>query len=146
MKEHPMGYKRKRGLDLEFPDSFTDASGEKLAVCIASGTMEEFFTVREVWRRPLVDADTVRAEMAEIYDILEPKLVSWNLEEDDGAAIPFTRDTLAAQDRVLVATIVDSWLNAVEGVSRPLVQPSPAGEQSVVASIPTEPLSPAQAS
>ena len=141
-----MGYKRKRGLDLEFPDSFTDDSGEKLAVCIASGTMEEFFTVRELWRRPLVDADTVRAEMAGIYDVFESKLVSWNLEEDDGSAIPFTRDTLAAQDRVLVAAIVEAWLNAVQGVRRPLVLPSLAGEQSLAASIPTEPLSPAQAS
>lgn len=141
-----MGYKRKRGLDLEFSEAFTDDSGEKLAVCIASGTMEEFFTVQELWRRPLVDAETVRTDMVEIYDIFAPLLVSWNLEEDDGSEIPFTRDTLAAQDRALVAAIVVSWLDAVQGVRRPLVQPSPAGEPSVAASIPTEPLSPAQAS
>jgi hypothetical protein len=142
-----VGYKRKRGLDLEFPPEFTDDSGERLEVCIASGTMEEFFTVRELLHRRVENAESARKDMTEIYDILAPLLVSWNLEEDDGAAIPLTRDTLAAQDWALASTIVQCWLNAVQGVRLPLERPSPAGEQSVVASIPMETLPPpAQAS
>lgn len=141
-----MGYRKKRGLDLEFGDEFTDSSGEKLEVCIASGTIEEFFLVKELSSRTMTDVATLREDMAEMYGVLGPKLVSWNLEEADGSPIPFTRETLAAQDRALVSAIVEAWLTAVRSVPAPLPQPSPAGDPSGVASIPTEPLSPAHAS
>lgn len=141
-----MGYRKKRGFDLEFPDSFTDDKGEKLEVCIAGGTVEEYFTVKELLYKDVVDANSVREDMAGIYDILGPKLVSWNLEEADGSPIPFNRDTLAAQDKALAVAIVESWTDALSSVRRPLAQPSPDGSPSEVASIPTEPLSPAPAS
>lgn len=137
-----MGYKRKRTHVLEFDDNQFDG----LEVVADSASMDEYFTIRDLLDRPTSTAAGARDDLREIFDLLVPKLVSWNLEAEDGSPVPLDRETFGSQDREFTGAIVQAWLQAVQGVRRPLPTPSPSGEQSVAASIPTETLSASQVS
>lgn len=69
------------------------------------------------------------------------KLISWNLEDDNGQPVPATPEAVLGQDKDLMVTILEAWLEALNGVAAPLEQSSPAGEPSLEASIPMETLS-----
>ncbi|MFI9235764.1 hypothetical protein [Streptomyces sp. NPDC053079] len=73
-------------------------------------------------------------------------LISWNLEDEDGAPVPITEETVFAQDQDFVLRLAAAWIEAISGVSAPLEQSSPDGGLSPVASIPMEPLSESLAS
>ncbi|TVZ96525.1 hypothetical protein [Streptomyces sp. BK340] len=81
-----------------------------------------------------------------MVELLAERLVDWNLEDEDGAPVPPTLDAIKGEDHDMIMAIITQWTNAVAGVPAPLEQPSPAGETSPVASIPTEALSPSLAS
>lgn len=69
-----------------------------------------------------------------------PHLVSWDLEEADGSAVPVS--AALDQDKDLLTVIYTAWLNGSTGVSAPLEQNSPDGPHSVRdVSLPMEPLS-----
>lgn len=70
-------------------------------------------------------------------------LVSWNLEDENGAPIPCTREALFGQvDNDLALSLATEWLERLGGkVDDPLPTSSPSGEPSPVASIPMEALS-----
>jgi hypothetical protein len=130
-----VGYVRTRTRTLEF----VGAQFEGFEVVADKGTVEDFLNLKELTDRPSASFEAALADLVLAYDRLVPLLVSWNLEDDNGAPIPLDRETFGKQDRELTAAILAAWLRL--DVSRPLEQPSPAGEQSVAASIPTEPLS-----
>jgi hypothetical protein len=70
------------------------------------------------------------------------KLISWNLEDEDtGEPIPATPQAILDQDKDLMVAVLSGWLDGVNGVSAPLEQASPDGQQSPVESIPMETLS-----
>lgn len=69
------------------------------------------------------------------------KLVSWNLEDEDGTPIPATPDAVLEQDKDLMIAVLNAWLDALNGVPAPLEPNSPDGEPSLEASIPMETLS-----
>jgi hypothetical protein len=71
-------------------------------------------------------------------------LVSWNLEDDDGAPVPATLEGVLDQDIDFVFQIIGAWLDSVGEVAGPLGQSSSAGLPSLAASLPMEPLSPSQ--
>ncbi|MEI5100292.1 hypothetical protein RB200_19415 [Streptomyces sp. PmtG] len=70
-------------------------------------------------------------------------LVSWNLEEEDGTAIPATQDSVQQQDHDMVLALANAWMQALAGVhdADPLPESSPSGEPSLAASIPMAELS-----
>ncbi|MCP2248734.1 hypothetical protein [Lentzea aerocolonigenes] len=67
-------------------------------------------------------------------------LVDWNLVEDD-EPVPADEKGIWSQDRELVLITIRAWIDALASVSRPLAQPSPAGEPLAGVSIPMETLS-----
>lgn len=75
-------------------------------------------------------------------------LIEWNLEDADGQPIPTTLEAVQQRDKELILRLATAWLDAVNGVHEgdPLPASSPGGEPSLVASIPTETLSPSLAS
>lgn len=77
------------------------------------------------------------------------RLISWNLEEEDGTPVPTTQEAVLAQDQALMLAILDGWigkLNKEAEVPTPLEPSSPAGEPFPEASLPMEPLSESLAS
>jgi hypothetical protein len=69
-------------------------------------------------------------------------LVSWNLCDEDGAAVPATRAGLLTLDPNHVNRIVRAWQRAVSDVSADLGKELTSGAPSVEASLTMEPLSP----
>lgn len=75
-------------------------------------------------------------------------LISWNLEDEQGAPLPTTLDAVKQLDHNLVAALNNAYINTLIGVhdADPLPETSTSGEPSQVASIPMEALSPSLAS
>lgn len=69
------------------------------------------------------------------------KLISWNLEDDQGQPVPATPEAVLGQDKDLMVTILEAWLDGINGVPAPLDQSSTGGAPSLEASIPMETLS-----
>lgn len=67
-------------------------------------------------------------------------LISWNLEDDDDQPVPPTAEGLYTQDLEFCVSVITAYMQAVSGVSASLGKESPAGEPSLAASIPMEPL------
>jgi hypothetical protein len=67
--------------------------------------------------------------MDEISDQVSKALVSWNLEAEDGTEVPATGEGMEGQDFDLVLKIVNSWLDAITGVSKDLGKDSSSGEK-----------------
>ena len=69
-------------------------------------------------------------------------LVEWNLEDEQGAAVPATLEGVRAQETDFILRVVFAWIEAVASVPGPLGAGSSDGGRSVEQSIPMEPLSP----
>lgn len=77
-----------------------------------------------------------------VFELMTGLLESWNVEDEHGQQIPATFEGVCTQDASMVMAILNALQTATSGVPDPLPQSSPAGEPSLVASIPTETLSP----
>lgn len=123
-----MGYKRNpKVYNLVFGDD-TDYPG--LEVQVRSLTMGQLF---KTWT-----GDDTSNGAAATYDLLVERLVSWNLEEEDGTPVPTTREAIDDQDDDMVMAIQKQWLAAVRGVPAPLESGSDSGATSPVESMLTE--------
>lgn len=69
------------------------------------------------------------------------KLIDWNLEDEDGTAVPTTVEAVLEQDQGLMMAILGRWLDGLAGVSAPLEPSSTGGAPSPVESIPMDTLS-----
>jgi hypothetical protein len=81
-----------------------------------------------------------------MVSLVASHLVEWNRDDEHGAALPPTMESLEDEEPSLVNLIIDKWTDAVAGVSAPLEQPSTSGAPAPVESIPMEALSPSLAS
>lgn len=79
--------------------------------------------------------------LREMFEFFGAFLVKWNLEDEDGTPIPCNIDGLLSQDAEFVLSIITAWLGVVGNIATPLKEGSNNGQQSEVASIPTETLS-----
>ena len=71
------------------------------------------------------------------------RLVSWNLEEDDGSPVPATLAGVTDQDMGFMIALITTWIDAVSSVDTPLPPASANGQSPAPeASLPTETLSP----
>jgi hypothetical protein len=81
-------------------------------------------------------ADRLFAEFAE-------RLISWNLEEDDGTPVLPTLAGVQDQDQGFMLGLIGTWIGAVTSVDIPLPEGSANGQSPAPeASLPTESLSP----
>lgn len=65
-------------------------------------------------------------------------LISWNLDDEDGIAVPATLEGVSSQDFDFTLTLIMAWMEAIAGTNPPLKENSPSGEQSLEAGIPME--------
>jgi hypothetical protein len=91
------------------------------------------------------DADVAMAlaEADKLFGAFAACLVSWNLEDENGAPLPPTYEAITGLDDFdFVIDLVTTWLDAVSGVDNPLPQGSANGASALEASLPMETLSP----
>ena len=55
------------------------------------------------------------------------RIVAWNLEDEAGAPVPVTRESIEDQDDDLINAIVALWIKQVMGVPAPLESDSSGG-------------------
>lgn len=126
-----MGYKRNpKVYNLVFDDT-TDYPG--LEVQVRTLTMGQLIGV---WASEGTSTET--------FELFADRLVSWNLEDEDGQPVPATREALLAEDDDMVQAIAKRWIAEVIGVPAPLESGSDSGEtspaESMLAAIPSESL------
>ncbi len=80
-----------------------------------------------------------------LFDRIAAVLVDWDLEEEDGTPIPCTRAGLGILEPSMTGSLIDAWMEAVQGVPPPLAPGSPNGGPSLEPFIPMAPLSPSPA-
>jgi len=74
------------------------------------------------------EAESGKPESAiELFSKLSENIVSWNLEDDDGAPIGHSVDDLLDLDMSFVLFLVQEWLTAAAGVAVPLGKGSNSG-------------------
>jgi hypothetical protein len=122
-----MGFRPKRKI---YTLDFTGTDYEGLEAKVRGMTVAEELALDGVE----MDADL-------LVRTLVKRLVSWNVEDDQGQPVPTTFEGVCTQDAAMVLAILNAVRTANSGVSDPLPQSSPSGEPPPVASIPMEPLS-----
>lgn len=132
-----MGFEKKKKT---FKLVFADPESEGLEVRAGSPTMEDYITLQGM-SGVAVGMD----QFHELVVLFAKSLIEWNVE-DEGEPVAATVAGAESLEPDFLMEIMDAWMDAVNGVSTPLEQPSSDGEPSLVASIPMEPLSESQAS
>ncbi|WP_322501827.1 hypothetical protein TR631_33900 [Streptomyces rochei] len=121
-----MGYRPKRRV---YELDFTGTEWEGLEASVRGLTVGEELELNEMEWTP---ENTVKA--------LVKRLVSWNVEDDDGP-VPTTFEGVCRQDGAMVLAILNALRTVGSGVPDPLPQTSPDGEPSPAVPIPMAPLS-----
>ena len=81
-----------------------------------------------------ITTDTIR-ENDRVIEIFLNHLISWNLEDMAGQAVPATREGMDTQERSLVAQLMGAWQVAMVNVPNLSPPGSSSGETSAEASL-----------
>lgn len=132
-----MGFKARKTYVLKF-----DGDLEGLHIRARGVTVDEAIEADAALRS---DDD---ARQRELIGWFASRITEWNLEDDDGAVLPITAESLTgAIDQDYVQAALVAWLDAVRGrPSAPLSESSSGGEPPPELSLPMEPVSPSLAS
>jgi len=117
-----MGYRPPRKI---YNLDFTGTDYEGLQVALRG------FTVGEE-----LDLDDKDMTGPLIVETLVARLVSWNVEDDQGQPVPATHEGVRSQDSVMIGAIISALREATSGVPAPLPETSPSGETSPAPPIP----------
>jgi hypothetical protein len=79
-----------------------------------------------------------KEQLNDLFALFASALEFWNLEDEDGQAVPTTLAGLLEQDTDFVMELVLAWLDGVVNVPAPLPGKSPGGELTLAASLPME--------
>lgn len=121
-----MGFKVGRTLVLEFAGTDLDGAEIKFR-SMSIGRLNEY-----------LDADT---SFEDEVTMVAEYLISWNLEDQDGAPLPANEEGLLALEEPAYKLIASEWIKATRGVTAPLDHRSIGGSSSpepVSESIPME--------
>jgi hypothetical protein len=132
-----MGFKRPV-YKLTFADS-TPYAG--LEVTMRAPNIGELLQIDQL-RAKAAQAGDVDA-VKELFGVFAALLVAWNLEEDDGTAVPASHDEVMKLDAAMLNAVIDAWIERVAKVPPPLHRPSGTAQESpAVPPIPMTPLTP----
>lgn len=84
------------------------------------------------------EGETEADVVVRMCSLISKQAVSWNREDEDGAPLPLTLESLEDEEPKLIIAITDKWSGAIAGVPAPLESGSPSGEISPVESMLTE--------
>lgn len=128
-----MGYVPKRKI---YRLQFEDPELEGLEVCMRGLNTGQFLDLQGL-RGVAEDDDAATQNM---FQMMADAIVSWNVTEEDGTAVPASLAGIRQQDMPFNLLIIDAWQTAMTGVPAPLESDSPSGGPSLEVSIPMEPL------
>lgn len=131
-----MGYKRKRKV---YKLDFADTEYEGLIASVSGLTTGEYLDFISL-STPGDEADT-GPQTQGMLEMLSRHLMSWNLLDEAGKAVPADFDGIKSNDLSMNLFIVDAWVNALSNVSSDAEKKSPSGDSPLAASIPMEILS-----
>lgn len=120
---------------------FEDEQYEGFTITMRSLSVGELLDFDDLRLSPATTAQEQRDKVRGIATALTGAISSWNLEDEEGDPVPVTEAAILGLDGEMVDAIVEAWVSALIGVSRPLVPRSPGGETTLEASIPMETLS-----
>lgn len=125
-----MGFRLDRTYKLRWDDEAHPLSGLEIDLRSCSvATLAEMRALR-----------VGQGDEARLVDILIQHVRRWNFEDEDGAPLPVTAESLLSQEPVVLAEIGREWYLAAAGVSAPLVPRSTSTDTSAEESIPMETL------
>lgn len=135
-----MGYKRKSKV---YVLAFEDEEYEGLEVRVKSVPVGKFLELNSlamgVSKNGETDAEAAIETNAELLKAFANALVSWNVEdEDSGEPIPSTLEGVNSCDFDFAMRLIEAWLEALAGVSRPLAQEFNSGSTALEESIPMD--------
>ena len=110
---------------------------EGLEVTARSVSVEELLKITGLANQMTAKPDDKQVE--ELFGFFASRLVSWNLEDEDGKPVPATLKGLLGEEMGFILKIVQAWVRAITGVSPPLSNGSsngPAGRNPLEESIP----------
>ena len=85
----------------------------------------------------------VEDEDRKVFEQFADALISWNLEDENGAILPPTLESVQNYpDYEFMSLLATTWVSAVTGVKEELGKDSDSGQQVPEGSIPMETLSP----
>lgn len=98
---------------------------EGLEVTARSVSVEELLKITGLASQMTTKPDD--KQVSELFGWFGKRLVSWNLEDEDGKPVPATLNGLLAQEMGFVLKIIQAWVRAITGVSPPLQNGSSGG-------------------
>ena len=110
---------------------------EGLEVMARSVSVEELLKITGLANQMTSKPDNKQVEA--LFGFFAKRLVSWNLEDEDGKPVPATLKGLLGEELGFILNIVQAWVRAITGVSPPLLNGSsggPAGRSPLEDSIP----------
>lgn len=131
------GFRRKRKI---YKLDFTGTDYDGLEVRVGSLTTGEFLELIQV-SAPSQDNAAGNNETERMLQFLAKHIISWNLLDEEGQAVPTTFEGLLTSDLDLNQIIIGAWVDAIGGASGPLEKNSTSGESMLVESIPMTALS-----
>jgi len=138
-----MGFVRQRPvIVLDFEGS--DLNG--LTLRAERCSIADYIAIGNALDRPTPDLDAFGRDIAELQELVIPRLLEWDLEEEDGTPVPLTADYIIQQDRQFQLDVFNAYRYGNAFVSRPLEKPSGSGEPSPEELIPMDVLSESQQS
>jgi hypothetical protein len=107
-----MGYVPRRTL---YKLDFSETEHAGLEVVTKSASMAALLDILSladvVEAAGLKNAD--RTQMDRLFSLFDEVLVSWNVEAEDGGAVPATKDGLLSQDPEFVMAVINAWAQAM---------------------------------
>lgn len=129
-----MAFRRKRKV---YNLDFEGTEYEGLKVKVSGLTTGEYLELVSL-SAPNTEGDKETEGMLRMFS---SHLVSWNLEDEEtGEIVPTTFEGVKSNDFVMNMFIINAWTDAIASVPEKTEKKSLPGENSLVASIPTETL------
>lgn len=145
-----MGFKvNRKGYRLTFADG---SALDGATIVMGSLTVDELLALGETAEAAgaaVAAAGTSTSELEAMQNLkvlIADKLISWDLEEEDGTPIPADMAGVGSLEVEWLMLLVAAWTGALSAVDPSLGKESPSGAISLEASIPMEVNSPSLAS
>ncbi len=135
-----MGFKRKKPTTIEMT---FDGEYEGLQMSFKMPSIGEYIEfIRVAGKLALVDDDadteTLASSTEEMIDQLLRFTYSWNMEDEDGNAVPLNKEELKKEDVSFLMLIGNALGSAFGGVDADLGKDSGSGETSLMNTIPMD--------
>lgn len=139
-----MGFRRPQKVYvLDFEDTELDGLTLKAGPC----TLDEYWELQELAEPSGTESiGQMKADVLELAQRVGEKLISWDLETDDGHPVPLSVESFRKQDKEFQRLVIAAYIHGIRSIPRPLEQRSGSGEPSPEVELPMEVLSPSPSS